>query len=252
MFNENLKALRKQKGYSQEQLAIKLNVVRQTVSKWEKGLSVPDVEMLQNIADILEVNISQLLDTSLPQIETNDNTVAEQLGRIAEQMAIKNQNSKKVSKMVKSVLIILLSVILAFTGLAIAGIVSFSFGTTSVVEETIDYGNSSKYSIDEMTKAIDIVKEKVNSWNGCTLHSIRYSSDYENNAENLKWLNEIALSYNKSGAYVECIMFKVDFSTSDNVTNGFNSNFEYTDYQFWLAREKNGKWVLLTWGYSKF
>lgn len=41
MLNENIKNLRKAKGLSQEELAIKLNVVRQTVSKWEKGLSVP-------------------------------------------------------------------------------------------------------------------------------------------------------------------------------------------------------------------
>ena len=46
MFGENLKAMRKAKGYTQQELAMKLNVVRQTVSKWEKGLSVPDAEIL--------------------------------------------------------------------------------------------------------------------------------------------------------------------------------------------------------------
>ena len=46
MFAENLKKIRKDKGYTQEILAEKLNVVRQTVSKWEKGLSLPDVDML--------------------------------------------------------------------------------------------------------------------------------------------------------------------------------------------------------------
>ncbi len=46
MFSENLRAMRKEKGYTQEELAIKLNVVRQTVSKWEKGLSVPDADLL--------------------------------------------------------------------------------------------------------------------------------------------------------------------------------------------------------------
>ena len=39
MFSENLKTIRKTKGYTQEELAIKVNVVRQTVSKWEKGVS---------------------------------------------------------------------------------------------------------------------------------------------------------------------------------------------------------------------
>jgi putative transcriptional regulator len=46
MFGENLKTLRKEKGFSQEQLAARLNVVRQTISKWEKGISVPDAETL--------------------------------------------------------------------------------------------------------------------------------------------------------------------------------------------------------------
>ena len=46
MLNENIKAIRKEKGLSQQELAVKLNVVRQTISKWEQGLSVPDSEML--------------------------------------------------------------------------------------------------------------------------------------------------------------------------------------------------------------
>ena len=49
MFSENLKTIRKAKGYTQEELAIKVNVVRQTVSKWEKGLSVPDADVLSPI-----------------------------------------------------------------------------------------------------------------------------------------------------------------------------------------------------------
>ena len=61
MLNENIQSIRKSKGLSQEELAIKLNVVRQTVSKWERGLSVPDSEMLINISEILETPVSVLL-----------------------------------------------------------------------------------------------------------------------------------------------------------------------------------------------
>ena len=46
MLNENMKAIRKSKGLSQQELAVRLNIVRQTVSKWEQGLSVPDSDML--------------------------------------------------------------------------------------------------------------------------------------------------------------------------------------------------------------
>lgn len=61
MLNENIKALRTSKGLSQEELAAKLNVVRQTVSKWEKGLSVPDSDMLLAISEALETPVSTLL-----------------------------------------------------------------------------------------------------------------------------------------------------------------------------------------------
>ena len=53
MLNENIKAIRKSKGLSQEELAVKLNVVRQTISKWEQGLSVPDSDMLISISEVL-------------------------------------------------------------------------------------------------------------------------------------------------------------------------------------------------------
>ena len=65
MFQDNLKALRKKKGFTQEELAARLNVVRQTVSKWEKGLSVPDSELLIKLAEILEVPLSQLLGSKI-------------------------------------------------------------------------------------------------------------------------------------------------------------------------------------------
>ena len=52
MLSENLKTLRRQKGFTQEELAVRLNVVRQTVSKWEKGLSVPDAELLTGVSKL--------------------------------------------------------------------------------------------------------------------------------------------------------------------------------------------------------
>lgn len=54
MVSENIKALRKAKGLSQEELAARLNVVRQTVSKWEQGLSVPDADLSVQISAVLE------------------------------------------------------------------------------------------------------------------------------------------------------------------------------------------------------
>ena len=51
MLQDNIKEFRKHKGMTQEELAARLNVVRQTVSKWEKGQSVPDADLLQKLAE---------------------------------------------------------------------------------------------------------------------------------------------------------------------------------------------------------
>lgn len=114
MFHENLKTMRKAKGYTQEELAIKLNVVRQTVSKWEKGLSVPDADVLSRIADVLDTDVSTLLGEEIIE-ETDKNAVAQQLAKINEQLAIKNRRSKIVWK----VIVVILCIIVIFYILAI-------------------------------------------------------------------------------------------------------------------------------------
>lgn len=65
MFNENLRMLRKEKGFSQEQLATRLNVVRQTVSKRKKGISIPDTESLIQLTEVLDVTVSDLLSKKI-------------------------------------------------------------------------------------------------------------------------------------------------------------------------------------------
>lgn len=115
MFGENLKAMRKAKGYTQEELAIKINVVRQTVSKWEKGLSVPDANVLSQIAEVLDTKVSVLLGGTITE-ETDKDAVAEQLAKISEQLAIKNRRSKAIWKTIGMiVLVIMLLNILAVT-----------------------------------------------------------------------------------------------------------------------------------------
>lgn len=106
MFSENLKILRKQKGLSQEALAMRLNVTRQTVSKWEKNLSVPDADMLVRLSEVLEVSVSSLLGGKV-EAEGNDNAIAEQLAQIAEQLAIKNRRFKRI---IKAIIIIIAAI----------------------------------------------------------------------------------------------------------------------------------------------
>ncbi|WP_417043560.1 helix-turn-helix domain-containing protein [Dysosmobacter sp.] len=71
MLNENIKALRKSKGLSQQELAVKLNVVRQTISKWEQGLSVPDSDLLIALSEALETPVSTLLGETVAESEAD-------------------------------------------------------------------------------------------------------------------------------------------------------------------------------------
>lgn len=80
MLSENLKNFRKAKGLSQEELATKINVVRQTISKWEKGLSVPDSEMLVTLSEVLETPVSTLLGETVVEAQADDlKAIAEKL-----------------------------------------------------------------------------------------------------------------------------------------------------------------------------
>ncbi len=137
MFGENLKSIRKSKGYTQEELAIKLNVVRQTVSKWEKGLSVPDADILVRIAETLDTDVSVLLGGSVEK-EADKDAVAEQLAKISEQAAIKNRRAKRIWKAV----IIILSVIVIFNILLIilgtSAYKDISNSSTNTVVEAVD------------------------------------------------------------------------------------------------------------------
>lgn len=118
MISENIKKYRKEKGMSQEELAIKLHVVRQTVSKWEEALSVPDAEVLIRMASVLEVPVSTLLGT---EIENEDiNRLTDELAQANEQLA-GMQREKTVQKRCgeKRGIIIFLSFLAMFISLSV-------------------------------------------------------------------------------------------------------------------------------------
>ena len=97
MLNENIKAVRKTRGLSQEELAIKLNVVRQTISKWEKGLSVPDSDMLVSISEALETPVSTLLGETVIEAKVDDlKAISEKLEVINFQLAQRKTTRKRI------------------------------------------------------------------------------------------------------------------------------------------------------------
>lgn len=143
MLHKTLKDLRKKKGYSQEEAASRLNVVRQTVSKWEKGLSVPDADMLVKLAELYEVTVGELLGAPQACEETTEpnqpdmREVAEQLSRINEQLVIRNRRSSRIWKIVGGIVLgwILLHLIGAVLSIAAYSVYSVEDTQTGFVTE---------------------------------------------------------------------------------------------------------------------
>ena len=103
MLNENLSRIRKERGLTQESLAIKLNVVRQTVSKWENGTAVPDADMLCRIADALDASVAELLGNPECKDKMDMTAIAKSLAEVNEQLAVRNRRSNTAWKIVLGV-----------------------------------------------------------------------------------------------------------------------------------------------------
>ena len=129
MFHENLKALRKDRGLSQEELAVRLNVVRQTISKWEKGLSVSDAAMLIRLAEVLDTTVSRLLGADVPEDEADRDRLAEQLARINEQLAVRNRRGRFILRLV-------LGILAAFVVVNLL-LILFSYGAFRAFQEPV-------------------------------------------------------------------------------------------------------------------
>ena len=112
MLSENIRAVRKSKGLSQEELAVKLNVVRQTISKWEQGLSVPDSNMLISLSKALDTPVSVLLGEIVEQTEVNDlKVISEKLEIINLQLALsRNAKRKKLTVFFSLLAVVIIAV----------------------------------------------------------------------------------------------------------------------------------------------
>ena len=115
----NIKTLRKAKGLSQEELAVKLHVVRQTISKWEKGLSVPDSDMLFALSEALEAPVSTLLGEAVPEQETDE------LKAISEKLEVINLRFARQKAARRRVIRCLLLALCAATVLLFAGLLGW-------------------------------------------------------------------------------------------------------------------------------
>ena len=122
MLNENLSRIRRERGLTQESLAIKLNVVRQTISKWENGTAVPDADMLCRIADALDASVAELLGSPEHENKMDMTAIAKSLAEINEQLAVRNKRSNNVLKVILGAIIGLFLLILIVMVLSISSI----------------------------------------------------------------------------------------------------------------------------------
>lgn len=130
MLSENIRKLRKEKGISQEELAAKLNVVRQTVSKWEQTLSVPDSEMLIKIAEIFEVSVGTLLGETveIKDTKTELEEISQKLENLNAMMAERNSRSRRIWLTAVAVCLLLIaSIMIAY--IVLSTIQMFAFVT---------------------------------------------------------------------------------------------------------------------------
>lgn len=131
MLSENLKDARTARGMTQEELAMYLNVTRQTISKWEKGLSVPDADLLIRLSEKLEIPVNELLgaktdyakeDTKMEDANKVDaNKVAEQLSRVNALLAEKTYRTRRFVRIILTIFCLIFCAIVIFTMLQLTG-----------------------------------------------------------------------------------------------------------------------------------
>jgi D-alanyl-D-alanine carboxypeptidase len=119
----------------------------------------------------------------------------------------------------------------------------------------IDYGTSSLYSREDMDAAIEVILTEFSTWEGCELHSIRYTSDDCNSPEHIRWLNELNEAAEGDRkldvTFTQCIEFVSDYHSpkDSDLAGAWNVDEEYEDWQWWLGRSEQGEWHLMGMGY---
>ena len=130
MFQENLKTLRRQRGLSQKALADRLHVVRQTISKWERGTSVPDADLLIRLAEELDTTVADLLGETISE-PSDETALSRQLSQLNSILAARNRRHRRTCRVVG---LVLLCIILCFVLLIACNMVTFDRSEVSQVE----------------------------------------------------------------------------------------------------------------------
>lgn len=221
MLNQNIKNLRKQKGYTQETLAQELNIVRQTVSKWEKGYSVPDAVMLEKLAELFEVSVGELLgDTAQSNEDKAD------LNRISEQLAVLNNQLAKELNRKRKIRKIALIIVSAFFTIALITVLLSSLFAFKQYEYAVDENGGIVLS--QLDSKLDdavsqaILSANINSYSsGEFAAESHYVFGVDNKTETIKvyLLENYTLFGFKNGFFTDVAGGRVPVVMSFKVTN---------------------------------
>ena len=241
MLSDNIRNLRKQKGYTQETLAQALNIVRQTVSKWEKGYSVPDADMLEKLAEVLEVSVSELLGTPSGAAEQQSelDKISAQLAVLNEQMARelgRRKRNRKIGIILGSVFAFLLLAGVIF--IFVPAVIGYSLPAGNVSRTETVKVESDIYVQEEIDECIEIIKRDfTDNFEGCELTIIYYAGDSISSAES-----------EERG--VSTIVLRSCFTTGKLPNDcSLNENSTYEDWYWILTRKEGGAWRHVDHGY---
>lgn len=237
MLGENIKTIRLKKGFTQEELALRLNVVRQTVSKWEQNRSVPDAALLQQLAETLDCPVTELLGSPAGP-EPEQNALVEQLARINEQLAVRNRRGKRIWK---TVIIAALCLTLIPSLLGILGYTLFRAEGSRTMSMSMTVSEEGPYGQDEVERAADALAAAfAKLCPGGRLDAIHYDEDFS-----LSRLPSLSACYDKQ----ELLLFTADFETGSQLKlEGLAPDTIYTGCPWLLGRSAGEDWVVLAAG----
>ena len=222
MLGDNIKRIRRERGFTQEELAIRLHVVRQTVSKWEKNLSVPDAELLQRIGQELDVSVTELLGGE-PEQDASRSEIVEQLSRINEQLAVRNRRARRIWTAVAVLLALMIL-------LPMLGAVLFRAAPGRAFTESVTLTDGSPFTEEDTREMFAAVQTFFRSeCRACTLEELSYT--------------ETAQPQSDETASVE-----VRFRTGEHPkADGLEPNRAY-ERLLLLSRADTGAWEVTGWG----
>ena len=125
MLGENLRRMRERRGITQEELAERVHVVRQTVSKWEKGLSVPDADLLMAVAETLQVSVSDLIGVDAVQAKSIEE-LSVQAAVLNEQIDLQNRRMARTTTIAKRAIAACILAVVLVVGVGGCGVVCSS------------------------------------------------------------------------------------------------------------------------------